>query len=197
GGVGAGLAYGWWRRHDMAVQAQVEPPHNSRAPHPREEVRPVAGPGREEQRLLDAIKELKAHPEPYLTLAYHLDLGLLYLKEWRLDDAEKVFKELEDAPEKGKFSSRPYGVLGRAMVLAFRDQPQESNALFRQVLVQKGVKGIPPPPVNPYLLKRPALAEMVAKALDHNFANTPPTATFPRSLQMYRVPPRPPEKKEI
>src|SRR5262249_50552381 len=57
-----------------------------------------------------------------------LDLGVFYLDENRLDDAEKLFRRLD------KFERPPsYHVLGHfglAIVQALRDQPQESNRLF-------------------------------------------------------------------
>jgi hypothetical protein len=112
---------------------------------------------------------------------------MYYLREWRLEDAEKTFKVLEDA-EKSKLSYRPLGVLGKAMVMAFRgNQPQKSNDLFVTVLVAKPKFKKEVLTYSPQLQKRPELAEMVAKALNHNMLNAP--EAFPQSLRVYLAPP--------
>jgi serine/threonine-protein kinase len=61
-----------------------------------------------------------------------LDLGLFYLEEDRLDDAERLFKRLQgrrDLP-----SYRLLGQLGEGIVLALRNEPKESNKLFREAV---------------------------------------------------------------
>src|SRR5262249_3692636 len=62
-----------------------------------------------------------------------LELGLFYLEADRLDDADELFSRLDYRYHK----VRPYhtlGRLGRAIVLALRNKPGESNQTFREVL---------------------------------------------------------------
>lgn len=69
-----------------------------------------------------------------------LDLGTRYLDQHRLDDAEKLFEKLD-----GMQNVRPYqllGRLGRGIVLALRDQADESNRLFRDAFTEPLFKDI-------------------------------------------------------
>jgi serine/threonine-protein kinase len=115
-----------------------------------------------------------------------IELGLLYLNQRRYDDAEKFFKELDAPPEqKVPFAYRFYGRLGRGMVLAFRNLPDESNKQLVMVL-QKGEKlG----PAGPFWRTNPAVREMLAEALRFNHANAP--ERFPAALEAYRRAPMP------
>lgn len=72
-----------------------------------------------------------------------IDLGLLYLKEHRLDEAEKLFVEMESLPLRPNpadpqksipLPASVVGKLGRCMVLAQHDQPKESIQLLESVL---------------------------------------------------------------
>jgi eukaryotic-like serine/threonine-protein kinase len=158
---------------------------------------PKATPGQtaEEQQLLEAIQAMESNKDVANVIKYRVELAMYYLKDWRLDDAERVFKKMEDLNK--ETSGKGYGQnasLGKAIVLAFRDRPEESNALFSQLLAFKKGKakgkdqsGIPP------LLRRPEVAEMVAKALNHNLVNSP--STFPAALRPFLAPPAPNLKK--
>jgi len=146
-----------------------------------------------EKMLMDTVKDLELNKDEVQSLKYRIDLGLYYLKEWRLDDAEKVYKEMEDLnkdrPNKGYAGN---GMLGRGMVLAFRDLPKDSNAYFTKVLqIPKGKAKdqakAKDQPVVPQILRRPDVAEMTAKALNHNLRNSP--STFPPALRVYLAPP--------
>jgi hypothetical protein len=78
-----------------------------------------------------------------------LRLGVLYLQEGRLDEAEVLFIRLEKvkAPEAYTILGR----LGQGIVLALRNQPDKSNAFF--------TKAFPRPFVGPKAKKaRPDLA---------------------------------------
>jgi serine/threonine-protein kinase len=183
------LAYGWWRAHDRADQAQQTPPPGADqvldVPAVPDKATPAAD--KEEQLLLDVIKKHTKDENFPLVNKYRVDLGVHYLKARRLDDADKVFIALEGQQEvKSKYYNR-IGHLGRALVLAFRDQYKESN---EQILK---VRDTPPSPgkdtVYPFWLNHKELSEMVARALDHNYANSP--GTFPPALQKYRSPPPP------
>src|SRR5207302_182511 len=90
----------------------------------------------EETQLLARIEEQKNKPNNQLSVAtrlnYSIDLGVLYLKDpERWNDAGQFFKQLTALPNP-RFKA--LGKLGTASMLAFRDQPEESNKLFLEVL---------------------------------------------------------------
>src|SRR5207253_26192 len=66
-------------------------------------------------------------------LDHAVKLGLLYLEERRLEDADTLFQRL--ATELPVKRYRFLGRLGRAIVCAHRDQTGESNRRFREVFV--------------------------------------------------------------
>ncbi|HBI46735.1 MAG TPA: hypothetical protein DDY78_28360 [Planctomycetales bacterium] len=61
-----------------------------------------------------------------------LDLGVLYLEQHRLDDAEKLFDRLAKVPDVPMY--RTLGRLGGAIVLALRDKAPESNKAFQDII---------------------------------------------------------------
>jgi eukaryotic-like serine/threonine-protein kinase len=72
-----------------------------------------------------------------------IDLGILYLKEHRLEEAEKLFVEMESLPLRPQLTdpqksiplpASVVGKLGRCMVLAHHDQAKESIQLLESVL---------------------------------------------------------------
>jgi tRNA A-37 threonylcarbamoyl transferase component Bud32 len=127
-------------------------------------------------------------------LKFAIELGLLYLNQRRYDDADKFFKELDPPPDqKVPASYRLYGRLGKGMVLAFKNQPEESN----KQLVATLPKGEKLGPAGPFWRTNPAVREMLAEALRFNYANAP--ESFPEPLKAYRRPPLPaatPEKQQ-
>jgi len=188
--LGVGLAFGWWQGRDQTPPTTVQPPSATAEvpPPPKSTLRQAA----EEKRLLEAIQAMESNRDDANVIKYRVELGLYYLKEWRLDDAEKVFKVMEELNKEKDRAGKGYGgnaFLGKAMVLAFRDNPKESNALFLKLLATNQKKGKEPPVVAPLLLRRPEVAEMVAKALNHNLLNSP--STFPPALRVYLAPPAP------
>jgi eukaryotic-like serine/threonine-protein kinase len=193
--LGIGLVFGYWQSRDTGQPsaAAVQPTASTPEVPP-----PLKSKSRytvEEKRLLDAIQAMESTHDEGNVVKYRLELGLCYLKEWKLDEAEKTFKEMEDLnkdrPGKGYLA---IGQIGKAIVLAFRDQPERSNPLFTKMLAPKQTKAMEPggktkepPVVSAVLRTRPELAEMVAKALNHNLANSP--STFPEPLRLYLAPP--------
>jgi tRNA A-37 threonylcarbamoyl transferase component Bud32 len=183
----ASLAYGWWQAHDRPDQAQQPPPPGADQVL---DVPPVPGKAapaldKDEQFLLDGITKHTKDKNFQLAMKYRVDLGVHYLNAWRLDDADKVFIALEGQQElKPKYFNR-FGHLGRALVLAFRDQYKESNKHILEVLGKPPLKDA----VYPIWLNHKELSEIVSRALDHNYANSPDT--FPPALQKYRSPPPP------
>lgn len=146
----------------------------------------------EQERLLfknwqDSIKQPGGTLDVAAGLKHAIDLGLFLLNERRYDEADKFFKELKQH-EKMK-SYQAFGMLGKAMVLAFKDQPQESNELFLTWLGGEKRFEKLPSKLETFWKSSPALREMIARALQRNFANAP--ALFPPQLEAYRHPPRP------
>ena len=193
--LGVGMALGYFRTNAQSgTLPNVENPALPEEPTPAKALFSTA----EQEKLLvknwhDSIQP-NSPPDVYDTvtgLKHAIDLGLFYLKEKRYDDAAKFFKELEQLK---KFKSFPvFGQLGTAMVLAFKDQPLESNELFVTCL-EPGDKKSPklPTKLETAWKNRPALREMIAKALHRNYVNAP--MQFPQQLDAYRHPPRPPTK---
>jgi serine/threonine-protein kinase len=191
------LAYGWWQ-HEPAPAA---PPRGE--PTQVQTVK-LPTPKQEQERLLREQLKSSQSVEDYVKL------GLFYLEDRRLDDAERFFKkDLEEKYPEGELHL--LGRLGQAMVLAFRDEAQESVKLFKAVYwevwteknkykVKKDVgppkiKG--PPPKVPLLLweNSPALWEMMARALDRNVINLSPRPSPKSPLgkwleQLRHVPPK-------
>jgi hypothetical protein len=180
---GVGLGAGWLYYRDDAD-----------ADRPRDDsgsVKAALGERKELEEFLLKAYRLRANPvigeEERQGLGFAADLTVLYLKDDRLEDAERFFAEL-NSPEQKKASYRTLGALGQAMVLAFRDRPKESNEGFLRLLTKRpGDKfaGGKAPWVT-----HPRLREMVARALNHNHANAPDQ--FPPALQFLRRPPSPP-----
>jgi len=132
-GFGAALAwvtYAWQRQPKAAVPATDK-----------------GSPDRDA--FLSAQKQeqaLRSVAEPYLSkekapggqmtgFALLMELGLFYLQQDRLDDAQELFKKLDDMRQ-----PESYHILGRAgqgIVLALRDQASESNRVFRDVFTKE------------------------------------------------------------
>jgi hypothetical protein len=181
--LGLGLTYGWWRNQDLAAahhDAQTGQAVNDTSTADTAG-KAANGVSKEEQRLLDAVKQHERDGVP----RYRIELAIFYIKNGKLDEAESVFKAIEDSAEKRQFNIA-VGKVGKAIVLAFRDQPKESNDLLLALAKQpKGGKGLPQ--YQPFWLFSPVLSEWVARALERNFVNAP--AAFPSALQAYRSPP--------
>lgn len=193
-----GGVYGGWLLNQHAT-----PP--GPGPGPIDEPSPaVKAAILQKEREKELIRLVQEHTKPgniekldeAVGLKFSIQLGLLYLEERRLKEAEAFFKELE---EKTPQSYRFLGRVGKAMVLAFRDQPEESNKQFKQLLfpgkispkdkLLKKDKTDRPLTLFPVTLRYPPLMEMVARALNHNYLNDP--RAFPEELEPFRHPPAP------
>jgi serine/threonine-protein kinase len=158
--LAGGLVYGY-RRNTGEAAAVVAPGE------------PVADPNSAQAREETLRRRVQdtAIPKDQLELSSGLSdrirLGLLYLRERRLDRAEEFFKELEQA--KGVKAYHVLGLLGEAMVLAFQDRARESLQKFRAAQKEKPLKGL-----EKGLGSRATLGplhEMIAEALNFNYAN--------------------------
>jgi eukaryotic-like serine/threonine-protein kinase len=180
-GLGAGLGLGYWHSHTASPTTTApEPLAATSKQRPEPDAALKAAIPEQEKRLLDHLQTAAGDD----IQKCRLDLAVYYLKVDRLEDADKYFKLLEDSP-KNKGGFRQYSILGKAIVLALRDETKASNDLF--LIVFKTLKipakeaGVLPPPLQ----RRQDMAEWTAKALQRNFVNSP--ATFPPGLQAYRA----------
>ena len=141
-----------------------------------------------ERELRNLMKERSTKPGAYVDAA--VELGLMLVKERRLDDAEKVFKELESERDRIGIakSKAPPGLaakLGQGLVLALRDKPVESNDLFLSTLnVIRPTQGI----LDKFLLDHPDFAQAIAEAINRNAENLVPPAKMPDRLEWLRTP---------
>ena len=181
--VGGLAALGWWG-YALA--------------HPAADPTPPAGPGLPDIRLAEPIvtareRELTAKigsrsSSPTEVFDATLDLGLLFVGERRFDEADKLFKKLEQERPTGKLPGAAATVtaaaqLGQAVVLAHRDKAKESNDLF-----ERNVFGRPRSLVlEKFLLGHPDFAQAVAEALARNADNLG-AAKLPDRLEWLRTP---------
>jgi eukaryotic-like serine/threonine-protein kinase len=174
--LAGGLFAGWyWRPQPGPIFVEPQAPANQ-----------LALTKAREAELKKLIAD-SAHPKDTLGamagLEHARELGLLYLKERRLDEADQLFTNLATPGQKAA-PYRVWGELGHAIVLAFQDRPAESNKQFLKTLVRdKAEKG------SRFWIQTPAVREMMAEALNQNYDNTP--KLFPPMLDRWRHPPRP------
>jgi eukaryotic-like serine/threonine-protein kinase len=178
--LGGGLLYGWRRN---AAES---------APPPPEAVEPAAELTRAqlaEKRLLERVKD-NTNPKDQLErssgLGDRIQLGLLYLKQRRLDEAETFFEGLKQAKD-----VKPYyalGLLGEAMVLAFRDRAKESEQAFLKAIgKERAFERLSKGGLGGRMSLGP-LYEMTAEALNHNLSNLG-VNRLQGPLERYRHPP--------
>lgn len=136
---------------------------------------------------------------------HSIELGLLYVRERRFDEADARFEKLE----KEQFPREMYltrsagltGRLGRAVVAAYRDGPnaaQQSNDLFLKALVDSAAK-LPGKgdrhergyqDAAPILLHHLDLNQAVSDALNRNAMALGKTKLEPSVLERLRSPPK-------
>lgn len=125
-------------------------------------------------------------------LAATVGLGLLYVKERRLPEANDRFRDLQ-APDRfpGAVTAsvaQTAGRFGQAVVLAYANRPEESNALFLEAIGGKG--GDPKSSLVRTVRSRyPNLAWATTEALNRNAANlgTPSLTPVLEHLRALRV----------
>jgi serine/threonine-protein kinase len=141
--------------------------------------------------LLSAEKQeqaLRGLAEPYLTkekatsnpttgFALLMELGLFYLQQDRLDDAQQLFTKLDEMRQVESYHL--LGHVGRGIVLALRDRAAESNQLFKEVFLPRyfpvpdgSAKGIPKRG-EPHLqiVQNAQMKYWLAEAVHHNERN--------------------------
>ncbi len=210
GAGGAFLSYSLTRPTPEPAPASPAPPP---APPGLPDVRP---PERlvstRERELLAVLANRLSQPEDVLKA--HIELGLMYVREQRFDEAQNRFERLEKEEVSrtamliGRTMSMA-GRLGQAIVLAYREPAkgskeshqtlaQASNDLVMKVVTDpftksakfdKFDKGYPA--VAAFLLRHPDLAQALAEALNRNMitlGKSPPLT--PSALESLRVPPK-------
>lgn len=167
-----GLAVGGW-----ALFARWNPPIEPK--------RIVAGPGLPDVRPPEPLvsvreRELVVKREARSTTPVEwfeasIELGLLYVRERRLDESEKIFKEIELAKAARPLAKATVdmaelvGRMGQAVVLAARDKAKDSNDSFEKALA--GPPRVVPVQRDKFLLAHPELGQAVADALNRNAEN--------------------------
>jgi predicted Ser/Thr protein kinase len=182
--LAAGAGAGWlWRQH-RANAAALTADAETTAPEP------FLSLARREQFLKDAVAEY-ANPrdeaQRRMGIGACLELGLFYLEQHRLDDADRFFADLTGRPREMPLY-RFLGQIGHAIVLGLQDRAEESDDLFQKLFFdpRTGQER----PMSLLLLKQSTrLRQWVATALDYNRANQTPRHPFPEQLERLRHPP--------
>jgi hypothetical protein len=133
-----------------------------------------------ERELLALLADPKA--TDHNRIDWGIELGLLLLREGRLDEARDRFELIEKTG--AEKSGVLVGRLGRAVVMAYRDDdpqaPQLSLTLFTEAVnsalpltgkFMKGEKLDRPQIIRGVLLRHPSLAQAVAEALNRDAVN--------------------------
>jgi serine/threonine-protein kinase len=166
-GLSSGLAWGLrW--------AEAPPTPQSPLPGDLAAVEPPETLDRREQRLkanADQNSAPKGDKQIRLGLGQYAELGLFYLDQWRLDDADQVFAKLETAGTE----VRSYGVLGRlgrGVVSGLRNRPTDSYQMFRAALKDTRLpkEGFD---LWDFLNQNPHLRQWISLAIDYNQSNAP------------------------
>ena len=209
--MAGGFLFHWYHQRNVPAK---ELPVVPAVEDPRAAIALFNARERERELQKDVDKFLESEDqsvaEVHAGVKHFLDLGLLYLKEKKFDDADKLFKKLSD-PQRPNETYHRLGRLGHAIVLAFKDEYTASNnefklimADFEKIEARGGARPFPKPnapskrdPTRQVDLEyrllwkdNPKVREIVAKALNQNWANS--KDEFPASkLDVYRFPPRP------
>ena len=175
------------------------------------DIRPTEKLTTRERELIALISTRSNDPEVVQgILQGSIELGLLYVRERRLDEANERFKKLEKeqflgVPSVNRVVSMA-GRLGQAIVLAYRDsKPPTTSALASNELIVK-VLNDPNPnakqkdkveksfqaylEIAKFLAKHPDLSQGVSDALNRNMVTLSLTKLDPPVLEMLRAPPR-------
>jgi serine/threonine-protein kinase len=202
-----GGAFAWFQR--QVPEAEGTQPAAVNAPTGLPDVRPPEKLISTHERELIAALDSRNTP-PDKIVKWSIELGLIYVKERRLDEAEARFRKLEaeqfpilglkkiDQESIAVRDAVPAARLGEAVVLAFRDKPHESNELILKVISDPFPK-IPVkfdkldrgfPAVLALLLRHPDLSHAVSEALNRNAAALGKSRLEPPTLEQLRVGPR-------
>ncbi|MGL6075551.1 MAG: serine/threonine-protein kinase [Fimbriiglobus sp.] len=175
---------GWW------LYDQTHRPTEAKPIVGLPDVRPPSLIVSQRERELSAkIKERSLSAKDFMEAS--TELGLLYVRDRRLDDAERVFKALEqDRPGPvPKIQGPPLPQLvskfGLGIVLAYRDKAADSNAMI--VTAQNLGGRIAQNTLDDFLMRHPDFSEALANALHRNAQNLS-LDKLPSNLEWLRTP---------
>lgn len=151
-----------------------------------------------ERELLVVLNTEGTNPDAAIKAS--IELGLLYVKERRLAEADARFAVLKNKRwAEGTLTRTAHitGRLGQAVVLAHKNEPEQSNKLFLEAVSEPVPKFLPGGPkgerfavtVSWTLLHHPELSAAVSDALNRNAANLGKARLEP-ALEQLRAPPR-------
>jgi serine/threonine-protein kinase len=177
----AGVVVGWRQGRPAALPGGTD--LVAADDNPSAEVSPIK---KREQFLLAAVQEY-AHPrdasQTVMGVEHCLELAVFYLDQWRLDDADRFFRGLTGQPYR---AYQTVGRLGRAVVLAFQDQPGDSNRLFLDVV---GDRSQPAVRTRNLVNRNPRFVRLITRAVERNAVNCEALQQpFPPALQDLRKP---------
>ncbi|QEL16150.1 serine/threonine-protein kinase [Limnoglobus roseus] len=163
-------------------------------------------PGLPAARLPEAVKLISARESDLLArldkraataaevIDASIDLGLLYVKEHRYPEAEKVFHQLEhEKPDRARPVNPQFPVqatvsrLGIGIVQAHQDKAKDSIATFRSAIdpLRKPLAlGL----LQQFLMEHRDLVLAVAEAVQRDADNLPKGEKFPLALEKLRSP---------
>jgi serine/threonine-protein kinase len=137
----------------------------------RDAVEQYADPGNDATKIRSGVNHI-------------VELGLLYLEQWRLPEADELFtRQMQSSV--GQYAL--LGRLGHAIVLGLQNQTAESNRLFLELVKDKPARKDRLLQAL-LLLDNPQLAQWVSCALDYNAANATTVPPLPRELTPLRNP---------
>lgn len=187
-GLGIGSALLLRHRGGAEVPASSVPDETASTGGSEQAVEESLSPRKREEFLKQAVEQY-LHPgndaaRTRLGMGNCLELGLFYLEQRRLDEADQFFVRLETLTPP-VLPYRYFGQLGHAIVLAFKDQAETSIALFQVHLPIRPIdrRGLD------FLQQNPRLREMIGLALEQDRLNLKPEQKFPRELEPFRKPP--------
>ncbi|HZU37949.1 MAG TPA: protein kinase [Gemmataceae bacterium] len=172
--LAGGAALGWWQHRPRPVST-AEPAAPSLA------VTVETPAQKREMALLETI-HLYDHPidnhDRSLGLDLRLELGVLYVDQRRLNEAEKYFTGLaKDATSVPAY--RLLGRMGQAMVLAYQDRAQESVKLLKELFGGGRLNGVRKWEMA-VANRSPQFRRQLAEAMRRNAANLP---SYPSELR--------------
>jgi serine/threonine protein kinase len=175
--LGGGL---WWSYYRQVSIGNLPGPADDPGP-----VNTASSPDERERGLKNLFQEHNRPETRFIGGVHAIELGLFYLRDLRLDDADDFFQKItKEYPEVSK--------LGSAMVHAFRGEPEVSNPKFKEVLGERDKtfkKEKARDEMKIYWKTYHPWREMIGRALYHNKVNAPDS--FLPELEVWLHPPRP------
>jgi tRNA A-37 threonylcarbamoyl transferase component Bud32 len=188
----AAFAGGWWA-FGRASQPDTTPTASAGPGLPELKL-PTPLMSARETALRDQWRTLPPHTRPQLEAG--LALALLCLSERRLDDAERVFAEMNTPPPRpvkpGEYplpvSAAVLAKFGRAVVLAHRDQAEESVKLFADAIAAIPKKDQQWLAVEKLCFTYPEFGHAIGAAVNRDAENLPKGTSLPTTVARLRNP---------